>query len=271
MMLLALAARALPAAAAITPPNTSLATIPVAYFGGTTAPRPAANLEMLSKMRLVMVEKWEGRCWADCLANSTATPPLPCSASCDVEADMLSTLRKVKALNPAISTVFYWNTLLAFPFYKQVGEFADAGALLVDSNTQQPVMLRNDNGMPGIGVYDFGKPAGRQLWLGMVQTLVKTGLVVRKPRAMPPLLPCFSAPVVRFESRNPELRVCPGRNIRRQVGCLRHLERHERHGADGWRLEGVQPLVRRRQRVRGAGLQRREEHHAEGGRELPRP
>ena len=66
---------------------------------------------------------------------------------------------------------------MAFPFYKQVGEFADAGALLVDSNTQLPVMLRNDNGMPGIGVYDFGKPAGRQLWLGMVQTLVKTGLV----------------------------------------------------------------------------------------------
>ena len=69
------------------------------------------------------------------------------------------------------------NTLLAFPFYRQVGKFADAGALLVDSNTHLPVMLRNDNGMPGIGVYDFGNPAGRQLWLGMVQRLVKTGLV----------------------------------------------------------------------------------------------
>ena len=107
MLLLAVMAPALPAAAAITPPNTSLATIPVAYFGGTTASRPAANLEMLSKMRLVMVEKWEGDCWTDCLANSTSTPPQPCSASCDVEADMLSTLRKVKALNPTVSTVFY--------------------------------------------------------------------------------------------------------------------------------------------------------------------
>ena len=92
-----------------------------------------------------------------------------------------------------------------------MGEFADAGALLVDSNTQLPVMLRNDNGMPGIGVYDFGKPAGRQLWLGMVQTLVKTGLVVRKTRALPPLLLCFSVPVGCASEAGwspAELRVC---------------------------------------------------------------
>ena len=31
--------------------------------------------------------------------------------------------------------------------------------------------------MPQIGVYDFGKVEGRQLWQGMVQDLVSTGLV----------------------------------------------------------------------------------------------
>jgi hypothetical protein len=42
---------------------------------------------------------------------------------------------------------------------------------------QSPVELRNDNGMPQIGVYDYGKQAGRQLWEGMVHTLVGSGLV----------------------------------------------------------------------------------------------
>jgi hypothetical protein len=125
----------------IVPPNTSLATIPVAYFGGTTKLRPHANVEMLAKMRIVMVEKWEGHCWADCLANATATPPRHCEATCDVERDMLATLRAVKGLNPNVSTVFYWNTLLAFPFYAQVGKFAQADALLIDVNTKVPSEL----------------------------------------------------------------------------------------------------------------------------------
>ena len=55
-----------------------------------------------------MIEKWEGPCWADCLANSTSVPPRACESSCNVESDMLGTLRKVKQLNPSISTVFYW-------------------------------------------------------------------------------------------------------------------------------------------------------------------
>lgn len=164
--------------AVITPPNTSLSTIPVAYFGGTTAPRPPTNYAMLSRMRIVMVEKWEGHCWADCLKNATASPPLPCSSSCAVERDMLHTLKQVKALNPAVSTVMYWNTLLAFPFYAAVGRIRDQGhALLVDSNTGSPLMLRNDNGMPGIGVPDFGKVECRKLWLGAVQNWVDTGVV----------------------------------------------------------------------------------------------
>ena len=60
---------------AIIAPNTSLATVPCAYFGGNYAQRGAANVDMLSKMRLVMVEKWEGHCWQDCLGNGTGSAP----------------------------------------------------------------------------------------------------------------------------------------------------------------------------------------------------
>lgn len=48
---------------ALVAPNTSLHKIPVAYFGGKgglSGPRSPANIEMLAKMRIVMLEKWEG-------------------------------------------------------------------------------------------------------------------------------------------------------------------------------------------------------------------
>jgi hypothetical protein len=79
---------------AIIAPNTSLATVPCAYFGGNYGHRGDANIEMLSKMRLIMVEKWEGTCWQDCLGNGTGSDP--CHASCGVENFILDTFKRVK-------------------------------------------------------------------------------------------------------------------------------------------------------------------------------
>ena len=50
-----------PAAPPLVAPNASLVTIPAAYFGGkggNSGKRSAANLAMLAKMRLIMLEKW---------------------------------------------------------------------------------------------------------------------------------------------------------------------------------------------------------------------
>ena len=160
---------------AIIAPNTSLATVPCAYFGGNYAQRGAANVDMLSKMRLVMVEKWEGHCWQDCLGNGTGSAP--CESSCGVENDILRTLGAVKAANPGVATVLYWNTLLAFPFYTAVGKFKERGLLTVDSTTHKPIVIRNDNGMEGIFVYGFDTAAGVQLYVDTVTNLTKTGVV----------------------------------------------------------------------------------------------
>jgi hypothetical protein len=67
--------------------------------------------------------------------------------------------------------------LLAFPFYGLTGQFASAKALLMDANTKKPLVLRNDNGMPNIFVYDFGQQVGRNLWLDAVRSMVKSGVV----------------------------------------------------------------------------------------------
>ena len=163
------------ASTAVIAPNTSLATVPCAYFGGNYAHRGQANIEMLSKMRIIMIEKWEGHCWQDCLGNGTGSPP--CQPSCGVENDMLDTFRRVKTVNPATATVLYFNTLLAFPFYTAVGKFKASNALTIDSSTHEPINIRNDNGMEGIGVYGFDTEVGVKLYIDTVKNLTATGLV----------------------------------------------------------------------------------------------
>ncbi|MCG8622816.1 MAG: hypothetical protein MJE68_12580, partial [Proteobacteria bacterium] len=57
-------------ASAITPPDTSLNTLPVGYFGGVNCKeRSQENINMLAKLRVIVIEKWEGPCWYECYAN----------------------------------------------------------------------------------------------------------------------------------------------------------------------------------------------------------
>ena len=112
------------------------------WQGGNAAHRGEPSIEMLAKMRMVMLEKWEGHCWQDCLAGGVGSPA--CAASCGVENDILDTLSRVKAINPAVSGVLYLNTLLAFPFYTLNGVFEAADALTIDSATKKPIVIRNE-------------------------------------------------------------------------------------------------------------------------------
>ena len=190
----------LPLASALTAPNTSLATLPIAYFGGHKSPRGSggrsdANLKMLSKMRIVMVsarpnlctqwiphclaqvEKWEGHCYDECSPFKNGSTSGFCNPACAVESDMTSTLSKVKALNPSVTGIFYLNIFLLFPFYSLAGEYQAKGALLIDSETKKPVLLRNDESMPNIFVPDFGTALGRSIMLNAVQKMIAGGAV----------------------------------------------------------------------------------------------
>ena len=159
----------------ITAPNASLDTVPVAYFGGVNTTRGADNIEMLAKMRVVMIEKWEGTCWSDCLAQGPGGAA--CQPSCAVEDAMLGTLRRVKAANPGVCGVFYLNTLLAFPFYALDAAFMHAHSLTIDVSTGQPISIRNDNGMEGINVFGFDTDAGAALYAAAARNLTATGIV----------------------------------------------------------------------------------------------
>ena len=152
----------------------SLATIPCGYFGGTYRRRGDENIAMLAKMRLVMLEKWEGHCWQDCLKHG----PPACNSSC-AEADaIVDTHRRVKAINPGVSSVFYWNTALAFPFYRAVGKFEAANALTIDAATNKPLVIRNDGKHSmDTGVIGYDTALGVQLYIDTVKNITKTGVM----------------------------------------------------------------------------------------------
>ena len=100
---------------------------------------------MLAKMRMIMIEKWEGPCWTECLASNNSQPPVAaCTAACHVETYILDTLRRVKAVNPAVSGVMYLNTLLDFPFYSLHGRYVEEGVVAMDSVTKKPIQIRNE-------------------------------------------------------------------------------------------------------------------------------
>ena len=120
---LAATAAAVTAAAGLWRPGpspivTSLDTIPTGYFGGSggtggksRSRRTDAEIAALAQQRVVVIEKWEGPCWDECLSNSSHTPPIACSSSCGEEAYQLDTIRRIKAVNPNVSTVFYLNSM----------------------------------------------------------------------------------------------------------------------------------------------------------------
>lgn len=163
--------------AAITPPETSLDTLPVGYFGGVNCnERSQENIKMLAKMRAIVIEKWEGPCWYECYNNLTMVPPVPCQPSCGADNYQMKTIKRAKMANPKLSAVFYLNTLYDFPFLNLHKKFLDANADMVDINGKL-VAFKNDNGMPNINVFDFSQDVGRDLWTDFVKNLVDSGNV----------------------------------------------------------------------------------------------
>ena len=164
-------------AVAITPPDTSLDTLPVGYFGGVNCKtRSQESIQMLAKMRVIVIEKWEGPCWYECYANLTMKPPVPCQPSCGAENYQMETIKQAKTLNPNLAAVFYLNTLYDFPFLALHGKFLGANADIIDVNGK-PVAFKNDNGMPNINIFGLGQETGRDMWIDFVKSLKDSGYV----------------------------------------------------------------------------------------------
>ena len=159
----------------VTPINTSWATIPTGYFGGAkNGTRSDAEIAILARMRVVFIEKWEGPCWDECLANSSLSPPVPCSASCNEEEYQLGTIARIKARNPDVATAFYLNSLYDFPYYALAGEMAAEDFHLRDVNGTV-IGMENDDAMKHIPLFDWGNAGAVTKYLDFHRMLQARG------------------------------------------------------------------------------------------------
>lgn len=177
-------------AADIIPPDTSLATLPVAYYGANWH-RSDDNIEMLSKMQIVVLMQEDGPCWLKCCPNATLGGPgqcgavsphnasaLPgCDSSCDQHGTQSALFGRVKAAaakegRRSPHCMLYMNTVYLWPF-----DAADSqgDAIRVLDIHGQPHMETCDPGIFPSYFFDYGKPAGQRAWLDIVSKNVVNG------------------------------------------------------------------------------------------------
>merc|ERR1711900_64899 len=90
-------------------PFWSWATLPLAFHGANrTGMYTEVALQQLSRYSMVTLEKWYTAC--------AAKGPVQSGPECDVEDKMFTTFRRLKSLNPKVTTVMYLNSLFDFAF-----------------------------------------------------------------------------------------------------------------------------------------------------------
>eukprot|EP00117_Sycon_ciliatum_P049682 scpid79209/ scgid35185/ len=171
---------------ALTKPDTSLKTLPVAYFGGVAVhPRAQASYDMLAKMRIVVIEKWEGPCWDLCLAN--VSKGLQCQPSCHGEFYMMDTLQRVKKANPSVATGYYQNTLYMWRYQSLYGDFAAHDECLRALNGSIAGIV-NDGGMQNVPVFSLDKNDTVFRYVDLLRNLTETGFIDGTFTDKPPIL-----------------------------------------------------------------------------------
>jgi len=177
--------------APVVSPDTSLATLPVAYYGANWN-RTEENLEALSKLQIVILMQEDGECWLKCCPNARqggnqcGDPPgavhngtaLPgCGPECDQHGKQDAIFASLKARALAAGRrephcMLYLNAVYDFPFSSthQLGDTIDV------LDVHGKVHVENvDPGVFPVTMFDFGKVAARQAWLDIVERAVVNG------------------------------------------------------------------------------------------------
>lgn len=186
------------AAAGVTagPPDTSLATIPVGYYGAAWS-RSAANIEMLSRQRVVVLMQEDGGCWVKCCPhrlphtyagvcqNNSEGMPIynasefaGCGPSCDQHGTQCAVFAAVKAAagaagRPPPHSLLYMNAVYDWPF--DAAHAAGAEAIDVLDIDGVPHAEVCDPGIYPSYLLDYGRAAGRNAFLGAVRKYVVDG------------------------------------------------------------------------------------------------
>lgn len=186
----ALALGVVPTAGA--PPDTSLRTIPVAYYGANWN-RSQANIEMLSKQRIVVLMQEDGDCWLKCCPDlvthgigacqnhttidtpSNASRNPGCNPACDQHGKQAAVFQEVKGVaktagHEAPHCMLYMNAVYDWPF-----DAAHAGGAeevdVVDVHGKPHVEVCDPGIYPSY-LLDYGREAGRKAFTNAVERYV---------------------------------------------------------------------------------------------------
>ena len=168
-----------PVAPAVIPappaPNWSWDTIPLS-FHGAVKDREFSDKEIdyLGKFLMYTPEKWYTPCGSQ--------GPTQAGPECAIEAKTERLFGRVRARNPNMTTILYWNTMFDFSFYTAHQRMLDLEAAgtraFLRDETGAVISLCNDgNVYCNITTFDWTQPAVRALWIEQVTNATATGLV----------------------------------------------------------------------------------------------
>jgi len=153
----------------------------------------AETVEVLAKhYSLVAIEKWYTPCGAQ--------GPIQSGPECDVESKFATTFGQIKAINPNVTTIMYFNTMFNFNMFNFAGRMAEleaAGtrALLRDKHGELVLLCNDGNVFCNVTTFDLTQPVVLKLWLEHLVNATVSGHVdgVFADHATHDLLP-LSAP-----------------------------------------------------------------------------
>ena len=184
LLFAAAVAAATATATPVNPPDTSLSTIPVAYYGANWN-RTQTNIDGLAKFQMVTLMQEDGHCWATCcphasdpghssqcgpLHNASAIPG--CDASCAQHAAQSDIFAAVKSSAKSQSRraphcVLYMNSVYLWPF--DAANTLGSAVQLLDVHGA-PHMESCDPGIFPSYFWDFGRKRAQQAWLDIIRT-----------------------------------------------------------------------------------------------------
>ena len=145
------------------------------YFSGVHGNRSDAEIELLARFDIVAVNKIEDAANSSCSDGSA-------SAHCGQELRQIETLRRVKAVNAAVFTMAYMNSMMNFGSQAIAPRYSDE--LLVTNMTGDVTLFHGDGWRPADGAgqgavtaFNLSLPAARQIWLDDLQMFLDSGVV----------------------------------------------------------------------------------------------
>jgi hypothetical protein len=96
------------------------------------------------------------------------------------EDKIVGVLKRVKAIDPNISTIFYYNSILDWPFYKMHDEFLKHKEWWVKDDKGEVCLMNGDGTFPNhtnMLSFDFTQAAAREFWISECVNMTQTGFV----------------------------------------------------------------------------------------------